>query len=111
VGSGVGTCRAVAAEGAACGVTPELRVCATGSICDAARCVVESTAPLAVGAACAMNFRLLGECVDSYCDLGGTDRCTAFVAEGGVCTLPTQCRSASCAMGRCAADTFCVRGS
>jgi hypothetical protein len=53
-----------------------------------------------------MNFRLLGECVDSDCDLGGTDRCTAFVDEGGARPRSLQCRSASSAMGRSAADTF-----
>lgn len=111
VGSGVGTCRPVSRDGEACGVTPELRVCATGSICDAARCAVESTAPLAAGARCAMNFRLLGECVDSYCDLGGSDRCEALAADGTTCTLPTACRSGRCVMGRCAADTFCAGGA
>lgn len=111
VGTGVGACRPVARDGEACGVTPELRVCATGSICDAARCAVESTAPLAAGARCAMNFRLLGECVDSYCDLGGSDRCEALAADGATCALPTACRSGRCVMGRCAADTFCAGGA
>jgi hypothetical protein len=55
-----------------------------------------------------MNFRLLGECTDGYCDLGGSDRCTAYVDAGAVCTLPTACRSGRCEMGRCAAETFCV---
>jgi hypothetical protein len=111
VGSGVGACRPVSRDGEACGVTPELRVCATGSICDAARCAVESTAPLAAGARCAMNFRLLGECVDSYCDLGGSDRCEALAADGATCALPTACRSGRCVMGRCEADTFCAGGA
>lgn len=111
VGSGVGACRPVSRDGESCGVTPELRVCATGSICDAARCAVESTAPLAAGARCAMNFRLLGECVDSYCDLGGSDRCEALAEDGATCALPTACRSGRCVMGRCAADTFCAGGA
>ncbi|MFO0624134.1 MAG: hypothetical protein U0325_00840 [Polyangiales bacterium] len=110
VGTGVGTCRPVSAEGAACGVTPELRVCATGAVCVSARCEVEGTAPLAVGARCAMNFRLLGECVESYCDLGGSDRCEPLAADGAACALPTACRSGRCVMGRCAAETTCAGG-
>jgi hypothetical protein len=111
VGTGVGTCRPVSGVGAPCGVTPELRVCATGAVCVSARCEVEGTAPLAVGARCAMNFRLLGECVESYCDLGGSDRCEAYAPDGATCALPTACRSGRCVMGRCVAETFCRGGA
>lgn len=111
VGAGNGTCRAVSSVGAMCSVAPALRVCATGVECDSVtgRCVAPSTTQLSLGDACASGVRLLGECVDGYCDLGGSDRCEALRADGATCTFAYECRSRACQMGRCAPDTFCAR--
>ena len=109
VGGGTGTCRAVAALGAACGLAPELRVCATGIECDASRCTAVATTPLNAGDTCAMGVRLLGSCRDSFCDIGRSDRCVALARDGATCSLPYECQSGSCAAGRCAAATFCIR--
>lgn len=110
VGSAVGTCRPAARMGESCGVSPELRVCATGLECDSAtgRCVALGVAPLAVGDRCAMGLRLLGDCQGGYCDLGATDRCVALAADGAACTFAYECRGGACVSRRCAADTFCA---
>ncbi len=109
VGSGTGTCRAVAALGEACGIAPELRVCATGNECDSGRCIAVATAQLRTGDTCAMGVRLLGNCRDSFCDLGRSNRCVALARDGATCSLPYECQSGSCSAGRCAAATFCTR--
>lgn len=110
-GAAVGTCRPAGRVGAACGISPELRICATGLECDAStgRCAAPVTASLRPGDRCAMGTTLLGECQESFCDLGATDRCVALIANGGTCSFAYECQSGQCSTGRCAASTFCVR--
>ncbi len=103
-----GICAAAGEPGAACSPIP-LKWCRTGLECGPTdTCVAEATAPLAVGAACAANNRLLGECTGGWCDILGDGTCHALVADGASCVDASQCASGSCQAGACAPFSTCT---
>jgi hypothetical protein len=102
-GSGrVGTCAAVSQVGQPCGLDVQRRsaqFCATGLVCDAnaGMCIREPTTPLQLGARCFMGGNSLGECpADSYCDLFGTELCTAERTAGQSCMSSEECSTGLC---------------
>ncbi|MBM4381672.1 MAG: hypothetical protein FJ086_20585 [Deltaproteobacteria bacterium] len=107
--TGEGTCRAVSAEGEACGVSP-LQLCATGVDCDTASgtCRTPAGAALALGQPCAdASFNLLGDCVEGWCDLLGARTCQQKKAEGTACFGPDECAGGDCVLARCAVNSLC----
>lgn len=105
-----GTCAAVSATSAACSSALPLQLCATGASCDpdTQRCVEDGAAALAVGQECVDDgFNLLGDCVDSYCDLLGTSRCEPLKADGQGCSAGYECQGGACAGGACGPLTSC----
>jgi hypothetical protein len=106
----VGECVAVSAEGEACSAFPA-QLCATGYECSVdGRCEAPNTTPLNIGDTCTENLSLLGECVDSFCDFGGSDQCTALLADGEACGFHYECQGGSCFMGICQESNFCIGG-
>ena len=105
---GDGTCHAASDVGEMCGFVPRLAICRTGLDCnDESRCEEAMTAQLALGATCAEGFSLLGDCVDSYCDLGGTNVCVALRADGAACTAGYECAGGLCDAMVCGQDAWC----
>jgi hypothetical protein len=108
--AGTGTCRAVSAEGEACGVSP-LQLCATGVDCNPATgtCASSPDAALGNGQPCADgSFNLLGDCAQGWCDLFGTRTCEPRKADGAACFGPDECAGGDCVLGRCAVNSVCV---
>jgi hypothetical protein len=113
-----GTCQRVSAVGEPCSMLLPVQLCATGLECvpDSAgqgdRCLAPSRAPLTTGAACydPSRFVVLGECVDGYCDLLGSDRCEAKKLDGLSCAGGVECASGACEGGRCGPPTLCGPG-
>ena len=68
------------------------------------------TAELALGDECYANFSLLGDCVNSYCDMMGSNICEPMRAEGEACTFPYECTTGACDAGTCATNRMCVGG-
>ncbi len=105
-----GSCAAAINPGGTCSMTPPLAICRTGTNCDTDDlvCIAESAAELAVGDPCVDDgFNLLGECVDSFCDLFGSSRCEPLRADGDDCLAPDECAGGDCIDGHCAALTTC----
>jgi hypothetical protein len=102
-----GTCHATTEAGGRCGVLPRLAVCRAGLECIDYRCQAPITTPLELGAPCARDFALLGECVDSFCDVGGTNSCMRRRPDGEVCGAGYECSGGSCEDARCAGDAWC----
>ncbi len=94
-----GACAEAPDTGEACAATPPIAVCRTGSSCDAdtQTCVAPSVNPLQVGDPCIdASYNLLGDCVDSFCDLfgsGGANEAASRV--GSPATLPACAWSGS----------------
>ncbi len=106
-----GTCAAVASPGSACSSTPPLVICATGVSCDSAslECVADGAEELSVGDPCIdEGFNLLGDCVDSYCDIFGSSQCEALKADGADCTAGYECVGGACEDSKCAPNTVCT---
>jgi hypothetical protein len=104
-----GICKAVSSIGQACQAFP-IQLCQTGLNCDPIenRCVIESTMPLSVGALCYDQFNLLGVCIDSYCDVSGSNHCEALIEDGQPCASSYGCRSQACQSGICGPISFCT---
>ena len=109
---GEGVCRKASQVGESCGIVPQLQLCVSGLECDSAasECVAPSYSPLSLGTACydQDNFTLLGSCVDSFCDIFGTNNCEIMKEVGESCTGAEQCVSNQCEAGVCAEYSFCV---
>ena len=106
-----GTCQKASAEGESCGTEP-LQLCKSGLECDYATnvCVALNTTPLALGEQCydSNNYSILGECVDSWCDLFNSGACEAKLEDGASCLSYESCESEFCDEGTCAPNTICV---
>ena len=107
-----GECVAAADEGEPCGAMGNMRICKTGLECDfeSSTCQAPQTAELALGDECYANFSLLGDCVNSYCDMMGSNICEPLRAEGEACTFPYECTTGACDAGTCATNRMCVGG-
>jgi hypothetical protein len=104
----VGECVPVSAVGEACNAFPA-QLCATGFECGVdGFCEELNTTPLGLGELCTENFSPLGECVDSFCDFGGSDTCIAYLAEGAECGFHFECETGSCIEGICQISNYCV---
>lgn len=103
-----GVCQPAAAEGQACSQIP-VQLCRTGLECgDDGICRQPVTTALAVGEPCVDDrFNLLGECIDSFCDLFGTSVCVARRAVGERCMGADECLSLACLDGICGDLRFC----
>ena len=111
--TGTGRCVAASSVGEACNYFGDLTLCQTGLDCnpDTGLCDVLETPPdVLTGDACFDNntFAVLGNCVDSWCDLFGDGRCHDQLADGGACETPDQCIGGACNGGVCGVDTFCA---
>ena len=107
-GAQSGTCRPVSGPGETCSSFGSLQLCATGLECVNGTCEEPNTSPLAEGDPCIDDaFVLLGECVDSYCDLFGSQVCEPLGALGEGCTSDSECESDSCDAGQCVENTLC----
>ena len=109
-----GSCATAAGVGQPCSIMPPLVLCQTGLDCDgeSGKCVAPVTASLAVGAPCVdQSYNLLGECVNSFCDVLGSGLCAPLGADGASCISGYECRSGSCQGGACGAVTFCLPGA
>jgi hypothetical protein len=111
-----GTCVPAAQAGEVCSTFAPVLLCATGLECipgegpgGADGCVAMATGPLAEGEPCydEASFRLLGECVDAWCDATGSNVCEPRRADGQQCQTPDQCLSLGCVEGVCGVDDFC----
>ncbi len=103
-----GTCATASTEGEACGWLGDVQLCATGLECVGDVCAAPLTAPLAVGQDCVdSGFQLLGECVDSWCDLFGSRQCEPFRDLGAACFGGEECSSGLCDAGSCVPNTIC----
>ena len=111
-----GTCVAASGVGDPCGFvfTPgspsTFQVCQQGLECNLENeCSAPNVGAIAMGDACydSGEFTLLGDCVDSYCDILGTNECLALKDDGAACTDSFQCGSAFCNEGRCTVGQFC----
>jgi hypothetical protein len=103
-----GVCQPASAEGEACSQLP-VQLCRTGLECgDDGRCQAPDHTPLQPGEACIDDrFNLLGDCVDSFCDVFGTSRCTPRRADGEACAGPDECLSGACRDDVCGPPDFC----
>jgi hypothetical protein len=104
-----GTCKSVSSIGQSCQSFP-IQLCQTGLNCDPIenKCLAESTAPLANGDLCYDQFNLLGVCLDSYCDVSGSNQCEPFLEDGQACASSYTCRSQACNAGTCGPILFCT---
>lgn len=130
-----GSCQTAKARGAACASSQECKarllcnttcgdapvpgeacpegVCLSPGYCFSGQCIslVFNGPPLALGDICSdatcgpICSLSYGECADSYCDAGGTDLCTAYVAEGQPCPTFHECDPATsyCSGNSCTA--------
>jgi len=109
---GEGTCRSASQAGESCGIVPQLQLCASGLECDSANntCYEAIYSPLSLGTPCydANKYSLLGSCVDSFCDIFGTNNCETMKEVGESCTGAEQCVSNQCEVGVCAEFSFCI---
>ncbi len=99
----LGTCAAPFAMGASCAVAAD---CVRGAYCASGKCA----ARVAAGESCVGGDTM--ECVDGQFCESSSKRCTAKVANGGKCTIPSNCQSNYCLNGTCAEDytglaTYC----
>ena len=104
---------AAADEGEPCGAIGNMRICKTGLECDfeSGTCQAPQTAELALGDECYANFSLLGDCVNSYCDMMGSNiRNPSRCAEGEATTFPYECTTGACDAGTCATNV-CAWGA
>lgn len=103
-----GICRPAGAIGDACSQLP-VQLCRTGLECgDDGLCRAPVHTPLSVGDPCIdERFNLLGDCVDSYCDVFESSRCVPRRADGEACMGPDECLSFACLEGVCADPQFC----
>ena len=96
----MGTCVAASQVGDPCGLFPSANVCARGTQCSVdGVCEAEAVVgPVGVGEPCwdTENFRELGKCQDSYCDLLGDGTCLPFKENGETCEGINQCLSYGC---------------
>lgn len=105
-----GTCESASALGETCDLLKDLKLCKTGDACDtmSGKCVASKEGPLALGAKCIdSSYNLLGNCVDSFCDVLGSKKCEPLKADGVTCNGYDQCSSGNCDAGKCAPSTFC----
>ncbi|MCB9571285.1 MAG: hypothetical protein H6709_04265 [Kofleriaceae bacterium] len=105
-----GTCAAAQPAGGTCSSALPLQLCQTGVSCDPTtqRCVADASTALAVGDLCIdSGFNLLGDCVDSYCDVLGSSRCEPLRADGDDCFGADECAGGACTGGRCGPLTTC----
>ncbi len=108
--AGVGTCQAVSAGGSACSLIP-LQLCATGAECSpgTGRCEVPPTTALALGNACVgVDFSVLGDCAEGFCDVFGTRNCEPRKPLGAACLAPDECQDGACTAGACAVNLYCA---
>jgi len=111
-----GVCVPVASTGEACGFViepgtpPAFSVCQQGLECNLDNeCVAPNQDEIAMGQACydSAAFTLLGDCVNSYCDILGSNECVALKNDGANCTHSYECGSDFCEAGVCTAGQFC----
>jgi hypothetical protein len=106
-----GTCAPASQAGEACRDRMPLQVCAMGLECVAGRCEAPITGALQLGDACydPSTYTLLGDCVDSWCDLFGSGDCEALKADEEGCFGSEECSSGHCdpASLTCAVDDTC----
>jgi hypothetical protein len=105
-----GTCAAAAVEDESCSQTPPLAICATGLSCDPGTlsCVAEGTDTLDIGDRCVdEGFNLLGDCVDSFCDILGSSECEPLRSDGAECSAAYECASGACDQGTCGPSRTC----
>lgn len=109
---GEGVCRTASTVGESCGIAPQLQLCVSGLECDpgAGSCITANYNPLSIGTACydQNNVTLLGSCVDSFCDIFGTNNCETMKEVGESCVGAEQCVSNQCEAGVCTEYSFCV---
>jgi hypothetical protein len=91
----LGTCAALVAIGAQCNVSSD---CVRGAYCASGQCASR----VAAGDSCAGGDTM--ECVDGQFCESSAKRCTAKVANGGKCTIPSNCQSNYCLNNSCAED-------
>ncbi|MBA3460689.1 MAG: hypothetical protein H0T46_12045 [Deltaproteobacteria bacterium] len=106
-----GTCAPVAPEGSTCASTVPVKLCASGSDCDAdtLTCTSPIETPLAAGQTCIDDgFRTLGTCQTSFCDLFGSKRCEPLRTEGVACTGGYECGSGLCRERVCRPMDVCT---
>lgn len=104
-----GTCRPASGVGEPCSPIEPYQLCRTGLTCDGdtGRCEEPGVGPLAVGEPCADDdWSLLGECVDSWCDLFGDRTCQPPRSDGEACLAPFECASGVCD-GTCVPNEHC----
>ena len=104
-----GTCVAAGQVGDACGLFPEISVCRTGLDCgiDQSVCEEPPSAPLSEGQACYADMQLLGDCIDSYCDMFDSRVCLPKKEDGVECLYGWECVAGSCEEGVCTVSSWC----
>jgi hypothetical protein len=104
-----GICQAVSVIGEDCQTIP-LQLCQTGLSCDpfSNKCIAEGNRPLMPSERCYENFNIIGECIDSYCDVSASNLCQPFIEDGQNCTDSFSCRTGSCNDGICGPILFCT---
>ena len=111
-----GRCAPVSDLGETCSYfPPPVQVCATGAYCDGETGSCAEDAPsgtvLELGETCMVDYEVVGDCRDGYCDAVALDAvCVPFRAVGEDCFFAYECETGACDGGRCIA-AFCNGGS
>ena len=91
------SCRSMPKAGEACFIS-----CARSAFCKVGRCVERAD----VGGACDSDSFFNAQCVDgAYCDVASTKTCRSQKAPGDACVANAECKSRSCANGKCDATS------
>jgi hypothetical protein len=104
-----GVCLAASGVGEVCSPGPPVQLCETGLNCDpiSGHCIAPADDQLALGQECIDDgWNLLGDCVQSFCDVLGTGLCEAMKAEGETCFGAEECVSGACD-GTCTPNELC----
>ena len=103
-----GTCVAAGGEGDSCGFVPTMSFCQTGLYCGTDSCVIDALDLLQLGDPCFDDNGLLGDCVESYCDMFDSRICEPLKSFGEVCEMPYECISGACDTGTCNDPDYCA---
>ena len=108
-GATEGSCVSAGSVGDSCGLFPEFSFCGSGLECavESGICELAKVADLAAGELCYAETSLLGDCVDSFCDVTGTGLCEPLKAAGAECVGAWECADGACNQGLCGANEFC----
>ena len=71
-------------------------------------CLTPTFVALGVGDECIDNGVSVGRCIDSYCDVLGSDLCEPLLPLGASCSWWGQCLTDACEEDVCAENTACT---